>query len=177
MRGLFILAAASALTVAAIVDASAMGGVGGGYTASPNFGNMSAAPSEYAAAVRLIKHDKCAEALPHLNNALQKRPDDADVLNYLGYCQRIIGNYQFSLDYYAKALTIDPNHKGVHEYLGELYLKMNQLDKANSELTALATLCPRGCDERDTLTKAIAAYQPPAAAAPAEAPAPTTQQQ
>jgi len=28
----------------------------------------------------------------------------------------------------------------------------------------LASLCPSGCDERDMLTKAIAAYVPPAAA-------------
>jgi hypothetical protein len=50
---------------------------------------------------------------------------------------------------------------------------MNDLTSAQGELTTLASLCPSGCDERDVLTKAIAAYTPPsgAAAAPASAPA------
>src|SRR6185437_1937355 len=65
--------------------------------------------------------------------------------------------------------------KGAHEYLGELYLQMYDPASAQKELATLASLCPDGCDERDTLAKAIAAYQPPATgAAPAAAPAPAT---
>jgi predicted Zn-dependent protease len=148
--------------------AGSSGGGGGGY--SGGMGAMGDKPSEYAIAVRLIKHDKCPEALPHLSNALGDMPHNADVLNYMGYCQRITGNYPVSLNYYNQALAIDPDHKGVHEYLGELYLQMNQPDNANKELATLASLCPRGCDERDALTKAIAAYQPAAAATPTAAP-------
>jgi lipoprotein NlpI len=81
----------------------------------------------------------------------------------------MIGDYSMSLTYYNRALAIDPNHKGVHEYLGELYLQMNDMKSAQDQLTTLASLCPSGCDERDMLTKAIAAYVPPAA--PAATPA------
>ena len=28
--------------------------------------------------------------------------------------------------YYEKALSLDPRHKGAHEYIGELYLKLKQ---------------------------------------------------
>jgi tetratricopeptide (TPR) repeat protein len=86
----------------------------------------------------------------------------------------MVGDYDMSLGYYNRALAIDPNHKGVHEYLGELYLQMHNLPSAQAELTTLASLCPSGCDERDMLTKAIAAYVPPAGAAPAAATAPST---
>ncbi len=174
MRTLLFSCVAAAALGAAISGAGAMrGGGGGGYSGTTQMGGDSG-PSEYSIAVRLIKHDKCGDALPHLNTALEQKPKNADVLNYLGYCERKIGNYQFSLDYYNRALAIDPEHKGVHEYLGELYLAMNKLDDANKELATLATLCPRGCDEKDVLTQAIAAYQPPAAA---PAPAATTPSQ
>jgi tetratricopeptide (TPR) repeat protein len=148
----------------------ATGGGGGSYGGGMS-GMSSSGPSEYSIAVRLIKHDKCGEALPHLNAALDQKPKNADTLNYLGYCQRKIGNYQYSLDYYQRALAIEPDHRGVHEYLGELYLAMNKPEDASKELATLSTLCPRGCDEKDTLEKAIAAYQP-AGAVPTQGAAP-----
>jgi predicted Zn-dependent protease len=149
------------------------GGGGGGYGMSGSTGTTSPA-DDYQTAVRLIKHEKYAEAIPHLNLALADRPKDADVLNYLGFTHRMVGDYDMSLGYYNRALAIDPNHKGVHEYLGELYLQMNNLKSAQAELTTLASLCPSGCDERDMLTKAIAAYVPPVGATPAAAASPST---
>jgi predicted Zn-dependent protease len=175
MRSWVISCAAATALAAAVTGAEAMGGASGGSGSygGAAMGSMGDKPSEYAIAVRLIKHDKCPQAIPHLSNALGDMPHNADVLNYMGYCQRITGNYPVSLNYYNQALAIDPDHKGVHEYLGELYLQMNQPDNANKELATLTTLCPSGCDERDALTKAIAAYQP-AAATPAAAPAATS---
>ena len=54
---------------------------------------------------------------------------------------------------------------------------MHDPASAQKELDTLASLCPDGCDERDALTKAIAAYVPPAATgtSPAVSGAPTTQ--
>lgn len=154
------------------------GGSGGGYGSSSSMGSMgsTAAFDDYQVAVRLIKHEKYADAIPHLNMALADHPQNADILNYLGYTHRMVGDYSMSLAYYNRALAIDPNHKGVHEYLGELYLQMNDMKSAQDQLTTLASLCPSGCDERDMLTKAIAAYVPPAAPAASgasSAPAPT----
>ncbi len=80
----------------------------------------------------------------------------------------MVGDYSASMDFYKRALAINPDHKGVHEYLGELYLQMNDMASAQHELDTLASLCPSGCDERDTLTKSIAAHAP--ATAPTTAP-------
>jgi tetratricopeptide (TPR) repeat protein len=176
MRKLAIAAAALAIVCMATPAISmGSGGSGMGYGGG---GMMSGAATfdDYAVAMRLIHHQQYAEAIPHLDAALSQRPRSADILNYEGYTHRMVGDYQSSLDYYKRALAIDPDHKGVHEYLGELYLQMNDQASAQNELTTLATLCPSGCDERDALTKALASYAPPAGtAANTTAPtAPTT---
>lgn len=175
---LYLAVAASALLA---TGALAMGGGGGG-----SYGGMNGMPSasfdDYTTAKRLIKHEQYADAIPHLEKALAKHPHDADVFNYLGYTHRMVGvgeaapardnDFKLSLAYYQQALAIDPNHKGVHEYLGELFLQMNDLNAAHHEMNELVILCPDGCDERDTLNKAIAAYVPPASPAVAAAPSP-----
>jgi tetratricopeptide (TPR) repeat protein len=155
----------------------AMGGMGGGGGGMGGYGGgnaRSAGFDEYTTAVRLIHHEKYAEAVPYLNRALQEKPNNADVLNYLGYTHRMLGDYPGSLDFYQRALARDPEHKGAHEYLGELYLKMNQLASARAQLDELSRLCPDSCEEKDVLTKAITEYQLAAAAPAAPAATPTS---
>ena len=165
VRITFSCTSALALVIACSA-ASAMGtGMGSGASRpSTGYGDASGGPSmssdDYTIAVRLIRHKQYADAIPHLQMALADKPHDADILNYLGYTKRMVGEYDASLDYYQRALQIDPSHKGVHEYLGELYLQKNDLASAQKELATLATLCPSGCDEKDVLTKAIADYKP-----------------
>ena len=91
---------------------------------------------------------------------LRKLADDvqhADVYNLLGYTLRKTGDFKTSLTYYTKALDLQPDHKGAHEYLGELFVETGKLDKAKDQLAALEKLCPNGCEERDDLQKVIAA--------------------
>jgi len=183
MRNLVLVLGISTAVVALTSPSFSMGGGGnmggGGYGSYGGNGangtvSTTSPTDDYTVAVRLIKHEKYADAIPHLYVALADRPHDADVLNYLGYTHRMVGNYATSLSYYNRALAIDPNHKGVHEYLGELYLQMNDLKSAQDQLTILASLCPSGCDERDMLTKAVAAYVPPAGTTPAAATTPAS---
>jgi len=176
---LFAASAAFCLTATASLAMGGGGGGGGGYG-----GNMSMMPNasfdDYTSAKRLIKHQEYASAIPHLEAALRQHPRDADVMNYLGYTHRMVGvteqadardkDFQTSLAFYQAALAIDPLHKGVHEYLGELFLQMNNLNAAHHEMNELVILCPEGCDERDALAKVLAAYVPPAAAADAANP-------
>src|ERR1700742_4567722 len=145
---LYLAAAAMACIVS---SALAMGGGGGGYGNFNNTPQSTTTYDDYATALRLIKHEDYARAIPHLEAALRRRPHDADVLNYLGYTHRMVGvtetdaqrdnDFKMSLNYYEQALAINPNHRGVHEYLGELYLQMNDLNKAHSEMNQLVILC------------------------------------
>lgn len=171
MREALHFAVAGLLAFSFSTVALAMGGGTYGGTYQGNF-NQNAATDDYAVAQRLIRHEEFAAAIPRLEKALSKRPRNADILNYLGYAHRMVGmsqadpardaEYKISLAYYQQALALDPNHKGVHEYLGELYLQMHDLDAAHREMNVLVSLCPEGCAERDALDKALGAYAPPA---------------
>ena len=79
----------------------------------------------------------------------------ADVYNLLGYSLRNMGDYAQARTHYAKALDFDPNHRGAHEYLGELYLKTGEIDKARAMLVKLEKLCPSGCEELADLKKEL----------------------
>ena len=155
------------------VAAFAMGGYsgGGGYRGGmmgPN--NSAAARDEYDAALRLIEKQDYADAIPHLKHALMLQQGNADILNYLGYTARMTGDFPASLDYYQRALTRNPDHKGAHEYLGELYLMMHQPDQARLQLAELVRLCPDGCVEKDALTQALSAYASTTTSSPSPAP-------
>ena len=39
--------------------------------------------------------------------------------------------------YYLEGLKIDPDHNGINEYLGELYVKTNRIDLAKERLAVL----------------------------------------
>ena len=135
--------ALAAFLLAGTAAFSMGGGGGGGY--GGGFGPMGgqATFDDYAIAVRLIHHAEYADAIPHLESALAQRPHDADILNYLGYTHRMVGDYSGSLDYYKRALAIDPDHKGVHEYLGELYLQLHDQPSAQKELDDAREPLPR----------------------------------
>jgi tetratricopeptide (TPR) repeat protein len=147
-------------------------GSGGGYGSFGGMGNNPTSSDEYSTALRLIHNEKYGDAIPHLQNALANKPHDADILNYLGFTERMIGNYNYSMAYYQQALKSDPDHKGAHEYLGELYLDLKDLPSAQGQLAILQKLCDGSCDEVDALTKSIAAYE--AANSPPAAPATLT---
>ena len=84
----------------------------------------------------------------------------ADVYTLMGFSLRKTGDYSTALTFYKKALDFDANHKGAHEYLGELYVERGDLPKAREQLADLTKLCPQGCEEREDLEKALASAAP-----------------
>jgi tetratricopeptide (TPR) repeat protein len=86
-------------------------------------------------------------------------PRSADGFNLLGYSLRNLKKYDESLLAYKQALTLDPKHKGAHEYIGIAYVQMGQLDKAKEHLASLDKICTFSCEEYRDLKKAIAQAQ------------------
>jgi len=86
----------------------------------------------------------------------------ADVYSLMGFSLRKTGDYSTALTFYKKPLDFDANHKGAHEYLGELYVETGNLPKAREQLAVLMKLCPQGCEEREDLEKALASAAPKA---------------
>lgn len=104
-----------------------------------------------------IKAKEFKSALVDLNAMIDRGVQHADVYNLLGFSLRKTGDYSKALTFYKKALEFDAEHKGAHEYLGELYVETGQLPKAREHLAILERLCPQGCEERQDLAEAIAA--------------------
>lgn len=94
-----------------------------------------------------------------LKKILKMDPNNADAWNLLGFAYRKMGQLDLSWDAYERALTLDPDHMGANEYLGELYIAQGNMEQAESQLHKLMVLCPTGCDAFDNLKKAIKAAQ------------------
>merc|ERR1711907_203030 len=113
--------------------------------------NSSKVKSNYDKAVESIKFAKKYESKGKLEKAKKryakaqklllksnsKKPNQADTLNYLGFTTRKLGDYENGEKYYLQGLEIEPNHIGINEYLGELYVATNRLNLAKERLKIL----------------------------------------
>ena len=122
--------------------------------------------SNYTKAVDLIKFAKkyekkgkiekaqkrYAKAQKLLLKSNEKKPLQADTLNYLGFTTRKLGDYEGGEKFYLLGLQIEPNHNGINEYLGELYVATNRMDMAKERLEVLKSC---DCKEYDELKEII----------------------
>ena len=132
---------------------SSSGGDGGSIKS-----NYEKAVSYIKSAKKYEKKDKIEKANKKYEKALgllilsdKEKPNKADTLNYLGFTTRKLGDYDGGEKYYLKGLAIEPNHDGINEYLGELYVVTNRIDLAKERLEVLKSC---NCEEYDEL-KAI----------------------
>ena len=85
-----------------------------------------------------------SQAFKKLEKAYSSEKKNPDILNYMGYTSRKIGNFEEAEKFYLTGLNIKPDHNGINEYLGELYVQTNRIDKANERLEVLKKC---NCDE------------------------------
>ena len=97
----------------------------------------------------LKRYSKAQKLLIESNN---KTPLQPDTLNYLGFTTRKLGDYEKGEAFYLQGLQIDPNHKGINEYLGELYVVTGRIDLAKDRLKVLKNC---SCDEYNELKEII----------------------
>ena len=89
-----------------------------------------------------------SQAFKKLEKAYSSDKNNPDILNYMGYTSRKIGNFEEAENFYLKGLDIKPNHNGINEYLGELYVQTNRIEKANERLKVLKNC---NCEEYSEL--------------------------
>ncbi len=96
-----------------------------------------------------------------LRDAVGRDPKNADYHNLYAYSIRKGANPDMSLvfKHYNEALSIDPKHKGAHEYIGEAYLMIGNVDKAKEHLAQLDKICFFGCSEFTELKTAISDFE------------------
>jgi tetratricopeptide (TPR) repeat protein len=129
--------------------------------------SSSSSSSNYDKAVKLIKsakkyeekgkkdkaQSKYEKAFKLLIKSNKKNPNEADTLNYLGFTSRKLGDFENGEKYYLQGLDIDPKHKGINEYLGELYVATN---RHNLAIERLEVLNGCNCEEYEDLKAIIA---------------------
>ena len=144
MKNLIILI----ITVLLSTNLMAAGSDGG---SGDNSGGEDVAKSNYKEAVSFIKRagklekkekqEKAkklySQAFSKLEKALKADKKNPDILNYMGFTSRKSGNFNEAEKFYLKGLSLDPKHNGINEYLGELYVQTNRIEKAKERLAVL----------------------------------------
>jgi len=100
---------------------------------------------DFKNAQKLIYSKKYEKAIDILISLEDKKPigfSKADLYNYLGFATRKKNNpnYEDAEEYYLLALSIDANHIGALEYLGELYFETDRLGQAEELLIKLGVV-------------------------------------
>jgi Flp pilus assembly protein TadD len=125
---------------------------------APSDDEESADP-DYAAGKAAIAAKDWNAAITSLSSAALRDTRNADIQNYLGYAYRHTGQLDLAFRHYARALQLDPRHRGAHEYAGEAYLLAGNLPKAEEHLAALRRICIIPCEEYADLAKAVADHR------------------
>ena len=110
-------------------------------------------------AEKLEKKDKIdratklyAKALDKLQEAHKQDRNNPDILNYLGFTLRKTGKFEEAEKHYLAGLKIKPNHNGINEYLGELYVQTGRVELAKERLAVLKNC---NCEEYTELKEVI----------------------
>jgi len=114
---------------------------------------------DYAAGKQAIDAQDWSTAIKSLTAAALRDTRNADIQNYLGYAYRNAGQFDRAFRHYQRALQLNPRHRGAHEYMGEAYLLVHKLAKAEEHLAAVEKICLIPCEEYADLKKKIATYR------------------
>ncbi len=93
-----------------------------------------------------------SKALEKLEKAYKSDKNNPDILNYLGFTLRKTGKLEEAEKYYLAGLKIKPDHNGINEYLGELYVNTGRMELAKERLAVLKNC---NCEEYSELKEII----------------------
>ena len=94
-----------------------------------------------------------SQAFNKLEKAYKSDKKNPDILNYMGFTTRKTGNFEKAEKFYLEGLSLKPNHNGINEYLGELYVQTNRIDKANERLEVLKSCNCKEYSELELIIK------------------------
>ena len=149
----------SLLIIIALTSNSFSAGTSSDNDSSPKVSDYTKAKNLVKAAKKYEKKGKIekaqkryAKAQKLLLKSNKIKPLQADTLNYLGFTTRKLGDYEKGEEFYLLGLQIEPNHNGINEYLGELYMVTNRMDLARQRLNVLKSC---NCKEYNQLKEII----------------------
>ena len=147
------------LIIVALTNNSFSAGSSSDNDSTPKMSNYTKAKNLIKAAKKYEKKGKVekaqkryAKAQKLLLKSNKKKPLQADTLNYLGFTTRKLGDYEGGEEFYLQGLQIEPDHNGINEYLGELYIATSRMDLAKGRLNVLKDC---NCKEYNQLKEII----------------------
>ena len=147
------------LIIIALTNNSFSAGSSSDNDSTPKMSNYTKAKNLIKAAKKYEKKGKVekaqkryAKAQKLLLKSNKKKPLQADTLNYLGFTTRKLGDYEKGEEFYLQGLQVEPDHNGINEYLGELYIATNRTDLAKERLNVLKSC---NCKEYNQLKEII----------------------
>ena len=132
----------------------------GGSSSSGSSANTVDVNVEFHRAKKLIYKKNYVNALKILKDIENEKPfgySKADLYNYMGFASRKQKNpnYKNAEKYYLKALSLEADHIGALEYLGELYFETEREDMARSILEKLGLIAGKESTEYKELSKLL----------------------
>ena len=155
---IFILT--SSIAYSAGTDSGGSSSSSGVSSSSSSSSNTFDVNVEFNRAKKLIYKKNYEKALKILKDIEDERPfgfSKADLYNYMGFAARKQKDpdYISAENYYLKALSLDADHIGALEYLGELYYETNRADKARSLLKKLGEVAGKDSAEYKELSELL----------------------
>jgi Flp pilus assembly protein TadD len=114
---------------------------------------------DFALGLKALSGEDWTGAISMLAPAALRDARNADIQNYLGYAYYRLRQLDAAFEHYRLALTLNPRQRSAHEHLGEAYLVVGNLAKAQEHLAALERICLVPCEQYDGLRKAIDKYR------------------
>ena len=132
----------------------------GGNSSNGSSANTVDVNIEYNRAKKLIYKKNYEKGLKILKDIENERPfgySKADLYNYMGFASRKQKDpdYINAEKYYLKALSLEADHIGALEYLGELYYETDRVDEAKSLLVKLGEVAGQNSAEYKELSELL----------------------
>ncbi|KXS41775.1 MAG: hypothetical protein AWU54_1533 [Candidatus Frackibacter sp. T328-2] len=99
-----------------------------------NLGKIDRAKKEFDLLSDLNDGQTAKSIIKYYEARLEKNPDNAMFLNYLGFANYASHNYKVSLKLFKKIIKNDPKNIWSYNYLGTIYGKLEKYDQAEKVL-------------------------------------------
>ena len=93
-------------------------------------------------ALQFYREKKYDEALKALQQAVELKPQDATIMNNLGFLYYKLGRFEEARSTLEKTLTLDPNRKEAHGNLADTYAKLGRNKDAKDQYQEYLVLYP-----------------------------------
>lgn len=79
----------------------------------------------------LVSGKNIPQARKMIENAVEARPQDAQIIDSMGLALYILGDFSGALEYMERAIELLPADPTINDHLGDVYYRLNRLNEAH----------------------------------------------